>query len=514
MSLWVDTQTTTGSTVRPSTWNRSFAVATRLAAGAMAVSFAAQAASAQQMGDSVKAAQIHFKGITITPVGFAAAEAVWREKNETADIGSSFSAIPFEGTTNANLNELRGTARQSRIGVLAEGMGGDTKFAGYWESDFLTNGTTSNSNESNSYALRIRQFWGRATLGDGWQFTAGQMWSLLTTDKSGVAARNEWVPLTIDAQYAAGFNWARQFGVRIAKDLVKDKVWFAASAEESQTTFTAHGANDNFVVGQPGGSLLNATTNYSSDPYPDVIGKLVFEPGFGHYEIKVVGSALRDRVIDVSNIYGGTHNSTTYVGGVGAAALWQAKVVEDGKSRSVVDFGISGLWGNGIGRYGTVGLSDATVRPNGELAPIRSAMGLVSLETHPTRRLDIYGYAGAEYAYRQDFLNGTKGEGYGSPLLSAAGCTTEFAPTGPDTPGAAGGTNPGCNADNRAVAQGNLGFWYSFYQGPAGRFAWGMQYSYTERQTWSGAPAVAGGPGVAPTARDMMVFNSFRYYLP
>ena len=130
MSLWVDTQTTTGSTVRPSTWNRSFALATRLAAGAMAVTFAAQAASAQQMGDSVKAAQIHFKGITITPVGFAAAEAVWREKNETADIGSSFSAIPFEGTTNANLNELRGTARQSRIGVLAEGMGGDTKFAG------------------------------------------------------------------------------------------------------------------------------------------------------------------------------------------------------------------------------------------------------------------------------------------------------------------------------------------------------------------------------------------------
>jgi hypothetical protein len=506
MSLWVDTQPTTGSLFRPSTWNRSFAFATRLAAGAMAVAFAAQTAGAQ--ADSTTPAQIHFKGITITPVGFAAAEAVWREKNETADIGSSFNAIPFEGTTNANLSEFRGSARQSRLGLLAEGKGGDTKFAGYWESDFLTNGTTSNSNESNSYALRIRQFWGRATLGDGWQFTAGQMWTLLTTDKTGVATRQEWVPLTIDAQYASGFNWARQFGVRVAKDLVKDKVWFAASAEESQTTFTAHGANDNFIVGQPGGSLLNATTNFSSDISPDLIGKLVFEPGFGHYEIKVVGSALRDRVVDVSGIYGGSHNSAVYVGGVGAAAVWSAKIVEDGKSRSVVDFGVSGLWGNGIGRYGTSQLSDATVRPNGELAPIRSAMGLVSLEVHPTRRLDIYGYGGAEYAYRDAFLNGAKGEGYGSPLESNAGCTTEFAPVGPDTPGAAGGTNPSCNADNRAIAQGNLGFWYRFYQGPAGNFAWGMQYSYTDRQTWSGAA------GIQPRALDQMVFNSFRYYLP
>ena len=512
MSLWVDTQTTTGRLFRPSTWNRSFAAVTRLVAGAMALALVTQTAAAQT--DSSQNAQIHFKGITLTPIGYAAAEAVWREKNETADIGSSFSAIPFPGTTNSNLNEFRGSARQSRLGMLAEGHNGDTKFAGFWESDFLTVGTTSNSNESNSYALRIRQFWGRATLGSGWQFTAGQMWSLLTTNKNGVAARQEFVPLTIDAQYGAGFNWARQFGVRIGKDLVKDKVWFAVSAEESQTTFTAHGANDNFIVGQPGSSLLNATTNYSSDPYPDVIGKLVFEPGFGHYEIKVVGSALRDRVIDVSGIYGGTHNSTQYVGGVGAAAVWQVKMMEDGKSRSVADIGLSGLWGNGIGRYGTVGLSDATVRPNGELAPIRSAMGLLSIETHPTRRLDIYAYAGAEYAYRTAFLNGTKGEGYGSPIASNAGCTIEFAPVGPQTVGAAGGTNPSCNADNRAVAQGNLGFWYNFYQGPAGRFSWGMQYSYTDRQTWSGAPATGSTVGLQPNALDQMVFNSFRYYLP
>ena len=517
MSFWVDTQTITGSVCRYlATWRRSSHLAMRGVACAAAVSLVAPAAHAQQMpGDSQPPAQIHYKGLTLSPVGYFAAEAVWREKNETADIGSSFNAIPFEGTTNAAMNEFRGSARQSRIGLLAEGKVDDTKLAGFWESDFLSSGISSNSNESNSYTLRIRQFWGRATLGDGWQFTAGQMWSLLTTNKSGIATRQEFVPLTIDAQYAAGFNWARQFGVRIGKELTHG-VWFVASAEEAQTTFTAHGSNNNFVLGQTGGSLLNSTVNYSTDPLPDLIGKLVFEPGFGHYEIKVIGRELRDRVVDVTGIYGGTHNSQNYVGGVGVGAVWTANMTEEnGKKRSVVDFGISGLWGNGIGRYGTSQLSDATVRPNGELAPIRAAQGLVSLETHPTRKLDIYGYAGAEYAYRTAFLNGTKGEGYGSPLLSVSACTVEFPPTGAFLPGAAGGasnvtgvTNPGCNADTRAIAQGNLGWWYRFYQGPAGAVAWGVQYSYTQRATWSGAK------GLDPRALDQMVFTSFRYYLP
>jgi hypothetical protein len=41
-----------------------------------------------------------------------------------------------------------------------------------------------------------------------------------------------------------------------------------------------------------------------------------------------------------------------------------------------------------------------------------------------------------------------------------------------------------------------------------------MQYSYTDRQTWSGAPAKGGTVGLEPNALDQMVFNSFRYYLP
>jgi len=486
-------------------WRARTCVATLAALSIGAPPAARSAAAQERPADS---ASIQFRGLTITPGGYFAAEAVWRQRNETADIGSSFNAIPFPGTSNAALSEFRGSARQSRLTVGVSGRAGATRLSGYWESDFLSAGVTSNSNESNSYTLRLRQFWGQAAWSDGSGVMAGQAWSTLTTEKKGVAARNEFAPQVIDAQYVAGFDWARQWQIRAWKGFA-NRAWIVGAIEGAQQTFSAHGNATNFLIGSTGGSLLNATANYSTDPSPDIVAKLVFEPGFGHYEIKALGRVFRDRVYDPSGAAGGTHNFQTYGGGIGVAAVWSVDVpTEHGKTRDGADVGISALWGRGIGRYGTSQLPDMTVRPNGEVVPIRAAQGLVSLEMHPTRRLDIYGYGGAEYEYRTSFLRGAAGEGYGSALFNNAGCTVELAPTGAFAPGAPGGANPPCNADTRALWQAAAGFWYRVYQGPAGAFQWGLQYSYTSRNTWSGAA------GLQPQALDNMLFASVRYVLP
>ena len=50
-----------------------------------------------------------------------------------------------------------------------------------------------------------------------------------------------------------------------------------------------------------------------------------------------------------------------------------------------LDFGLHALYGNGVGRYGTSGLPDATVNPDGTLAPLRSYQGLATLEWHTPR---------------------------------------------------------------------------------------------------------------------------------
>ncbi len=154
--------------------------------------------------------------------------------------------------------------------------------------DWLSAGVTSNNNESNSYTNRMRQLWGQAALHNGWTFTGGQMWSLVTETKKGLDNRTEALPMTIDPQYTVGFSWARQYGFRVTKNF-NNKFWLGASIENPQITFSAANAPTNFFFGAPGnhGGLFTTlstpitlrTTCLTSSL------RLLSEPGFGHYEV-------------------------------------------------------------------------------------------------------------------------------------------------------------------------------------------------------------------------------------
>src|ERR1700674_3669775 len=155
----------------------------------------------KRMGDLESPLAIHFKGITITPGGFLAAESVYRNRALGADINTPLNSVSMPGSGQNSVSEFFGSGRQSRISMLAEGKFNDTKLTGYVEADFLSAGITSNNNQSNSYSLRQRQAWAQAALSNGWSFTGGQMWSLATETKKGVDNRSEALPMTIDPQY-------------------------------------------------------------------------------------------------------------------------------------------------------------------------------------------------------------------------------------------------------------------------------------------------------------------------
>ena len=258
---------------------------------------------------------IHYKGITLTPGGFLAAETVNRTRALGADINTPFNSIPYPGASQASMSEFFGSGRQSRLSLLAEGKLASAKIGGYYEADFLSAGITSNNNQSNSYTLRQRQLWAQAALNSGWTFTGGQMWSLVTETKNGVDNRTEAVPMTIDPQYTVGFSWARQYGFRVSKK-IGDHFWGAFSVENSQETLTAHGANNNFLIGSAGSggglynsgitaSSTNSTTfvttctnaaNYSFNPTPDFVLKLVAQGGPLHFEVFGLVTQFRDRI--------------------------------------------------------------------------------------------------------------------------------------------------------------------------------------------------------------------------
>lgn len=501
---------------------------------------------------------IHFKGITITPGGFVAAEFVRRSRALGADVTTPFNSLTMPGASQNNLSEFFGSARQSRPTVYINGRFKDVEFSSYVSADFLSSGDTSSATSTNSYTLRLRQAWGQVKWDNGWSILGGQMWSLVTEGKASIAPSddtgrtNDARPSTIDPGYNVGFSFARQYGLRVTKAF-GDKVAFAVAMENAQGTLSTHGNTDNFLLGAQGATntyndavtgcstssytptgatsptfytTCTPAATYTFNPSPDIIAKVAFDPGFGHYEVFGLYDHFRDRVFPCANFAIGTtgtcpsgtgtgpsalgaYNASKSGGGFGANARWAFY------NKHIV-FGLHGFGGTGIGRYGSAQLADMSIHANGTPDLIKSLQGLTTLEWKG-KKLDLYAYTGAEYAGRaDDYDAATKTYvGYGSPLFNNSGCYTEAAPSF----GVTNGFNPGslskCTADSRAAIEGTIGFWYRFYSGPRGRFQFGTQYSYVTRQTWSGVgPSGSGQPGVTPEGLDGMVFTSLRYYLP
>lgn len=508
----------------------------------------------KRIGELESPAAIHYKGVLITPGGFLAGETVWRQRATIGDINTQFNGIPFSAAGQARQTEFYGSGRQSRLSLLVQGKLSSMNLTGYYEGDFLASGVTSNENQSNSYVFRQRQAWAQAALNNGWTLTAGQQWSLVAETRKGLDNRTEALPLQIDAQYVVGLSWARQYGFRVTKNY-HNKVWFGFSVENAQALLSASGNPVNFIMGGPGncGGLFNcsltnngytnlingltvtkngaglvtnvtgttttiantATVNYSSNLSPDFIGKVAFEPGFGHYEVFVIGRIFRNRIYPnwgaATNPAAGAFNDDTggIGGGVNARWLFAKKKVE-----TAVHF----LGGQGVGRYGTSGLPDVSVQGLGYLHPLQSWQGLLSLEYH-LPKWDWYGYGGVEYVgqyndygFVNPFTNAkSPSVGYGAYTNNNSGCWVETIPVAGN--GFAPGPLGGCAGQTKNLVEGTLGFWYKPYNGPKGRLQMGLQYSYLTRQIWAGTNNYATKP-LSPTAINNMIFTSFRYYLP
>jgi TolA-binding protein len=484
------------------------ATAAPVSTASLSATAAASPAEANQAGNN-EPASWRFKGVTFTPIGFFAAETVWRQRALSADVNTPFNGLPMPGASQYNISEFNASGRQSRIGMLVQGKLDTVKIGGYYEADFLSAGVTSNDNQSNSYTLRQRQFWAQAAFDSGLTITGGQMWSLVTQTTKGMDNRTENLPETIDAQYHVGFSWERQYGFRVVKDF-GNKLWVGASVEEPQTIFKYHGTATPFLLGTAGngGGLYNATTNYSFNYTPDFVFKAVFEPGFGHYEVFGILSTFRDRVFPT----GATPFNSSVVGGGGGANAWLPF------DHSHINLGAHFLMGNGVGRYGTSGLPDATVQPDGALSLLRSYQGLGTLAFHYPK-WDVYLNAGGEFAGRRQFISGSSlipNEGYGALGFDNSGCWTE---TNPGTSGYAPGSLAACTGDIRNILEATIGTWYTFYNGPKGQMKFGLQFSHEVINTWTGLGptgvcASATHPNCGPSPDENMFFTSFRYYIP
>jgi hypothetical protein len=457
-------------------------------------------------------------GIKMTWGGFLAAEGVYRQHNTVADMGTPFTAIPYPFSPQYSEHEFHGSARQSRISLLVEGaLDPAQKLAGYYEMDFLGVGVTSNYNQSNSWAPRLRHGYFTYDNTDwGFHVLAGQSWSLLTQNTVGIVPRKENIPLTIEANYVAGFDYTRNWQVRVVKDFGQAvslglSLENPASQVYASTGAIANGGSLNGLIvnwANAGNSFLGSggfANNFNTETAPDIIGKAAFDPGWGHYELFGLARFFTDsvftcdpRLVPASGVcptttanVGSASSHVTVGEGVGASVL--LPVVP-----KLLDLQGSVLYGNGIGRYGASQLSDVVVGSDGALSTITALHAMVGAVAHPWAGLDVYGYAGMEKADSKVFNSAVGVTGFGVATLNNAGCgiTTAASFTG--------GTS-NCAAVNKEVDMATVGFWQNLYKGEYGRVATGFQYEYIRRKSFDGLP----GP---VSTNDNVVMSSLRYY--
>jgi TolA-binding protein len=408
---------------------------------------------------------IRYKGVTLSPTGsYLAGETVYRTHATASDIPTPFSSLPYEHADAYRLSEFYGTARQSRVALMAEGKTGSATLRGYYEADWLGTGVTSNNNESNSYVFRERVLWAQMALNNGWAFTGGQLWSLATEDRKGLSnlSGDVLTPLTIDPNYVPGFVWERQYGFRVTKTM--QHAAFGIAAENPQVLYSATLAGNTpyAVLGStgtngglynsaistcsPSTSIVNYTNqanggintylpvyktvnactninNYSFNVMPDIIVKAAFDPSFGHFEVFGIGRYAHETVYpgETTNgqLYGGlkdivtgatvtpalstagSYNNSIALGGLGASG----RATVAGK----FTVGLKGLYGPGVGRYGNTTLSDVTSASSGEFSPLHNLSALGTVEMAATPRLTIYLNYGGDYVGRSAWSGTTLG---------------------------------------------------------------------------------------------------------
>ena len=447
---------------------------------------------------------LRYKGVKLTPGGYGQFATIWRAHNANSDTSDNYGQYAFKNSPDYYQSEFRASGRASRLSLKAQGEAKGLKFLAYTEIDFLGN-AAGNETQTNSFSPRLRLAFANVDLPGGWSIAGGQNWSLLQTTRKGIDPLSEWLPSLIDNSYTPGFSYAREGTIRVVKQITP-KTWAGFSVENPDTVTTGACTSSSvcsFTLGNvqglansvdtvsPNSGYSNAISganaingNPSTNPMPDLVAKFAFEPGWGHFEVKAIGRAFRDRVYpnylspntpvvatvwqpvtvggvnvpagctmpttahptpanpcdviatttttySVSNSTAGAHNNTTYGGGIGVGAILPLV-------KNKVDFEFQGLAGAGIGRFGTTSGPDVTYRPlinnaaalnlpykaDGALVPVRAVQMVAGIETHPTPKFDFNLYGGGDYYQRVSYLIPSTATFFGGNATNNGSTTT------------------------------------------------------------------------------------------
>jgi hypothetical protein len=172
---------------------------------------------------------LHVGPVTLRPLGFVDIIGATRSATTHDDISTRFGSFPLAGGTEESVV----SPHNSRAAISGEIHLGTGILMGYLETDFL--------NRPPQQPYRFRQYFGQYSIG-GWDFSAGQEWSLLRPDRAGISSIYSMLHTrVVDAGYHVGLLGYRDRQVRVVRHLGD---WQVAASFENGHDFLPKIAHD------------------------------------------------------------------------------------------------------------------------------------------------------------------------------------------------------------------------------------------------------------------------------
>jgi len=425
---------------------------------------------------------LRFGSVCITPIGFVDATFVWRDKNAASGIGSNFGSIPYNNVVNGKLSEDRFNIQNSRLGLRVDGDWKGTHFIGYNEFDFLGSSGANNLNTTNGGVVpRLRLYWVDARKG-GWEFLAGQSWSMLTPNRVGISPLpgDLFYSQVMDVNYMAGLTWTRQPGFRVLYHFGDKAVW-GLSAEEPDQYMGGSGGGSAAVLpaAYTGLSGTQLDNNNFTNPYqgpqltPDFISKFAIDPS-SRFHAEVAGVVSTFKIINTVNLPLG---QTFTKSGGGIQVGLNAEIFKGFRLIS------TNFWGDGEGRYLFGQAPDVVVNASGNFNLLHAGGTVDGFEARAGKFL-LFGYYGGIYIDK-DVAIDANGKPVGYGYVGSA------------------------NSQNKAIQEITFGFNETLWANPRyGAINLIGQYEYLTRNPWYIA---ANSPD---QTHDNTIYFDIRYTLP
>jgi hypothetical protein len=423
----------------------------------------------------------------LTLGGFVDLENIFRTTNTQSNIATNFGAIPYSNTAQGRVTEFRTTAQFSRLNVkVTENFRGN-EMTGYVEGDFSGNDAPGVYQSVNQHTNRLRLYFVDLKRGK-WEFLAGQTWSWLTPNRTGIGPMPPDLAITYneDQNLGVGVPYTRAAEFRVAYH--PNEHWAMGIGIEDPNQYIGGYVALPSQFTAVGTQFDNGANAGAANLMPDVLSKVTYDRDFSgrHFHSEVTGllTAAQASVMPVGSTAFNKHN--TFGGGGQIAANYELRP-------KLLLLG-NAFWSDGGAHYLVATGPELVVRPNlagtdVSLSMVHAGAGSAGIEWIATEKEAFAVYYGADY-YGRNFFPDTSNTAHPGTIIGFGG---------PGSP----------NTNNRAIQQVTFDWLQTFWKNPRyGALQSYVQYSYLTRAPWYVAP------GEPQNAHLSMVYAGFRYVLP